>query len=101
MYYGLPVIAGNKDGSVDALCNGELGLLVDPLDTVAIENAIEKILINKNAFIPNRELLMKHFSYEQYKLQLELILDPALQSKIQNTESKKATVAYKVNSYIL
>jgi hypothetical protein len=33
---------------------------------------------------------MKHFSYEQYKLQLELILDPALQSKIQNTESKKA-----------
>lgn len=101
MYYGLPVIAGNKDGSVDALCNGELGLLVDPLDTVAIETAIEKILINKNAFMPNRELLMKHFSYEQYKLQLELILDPALQSKIQNTESKKATVAYKVNSYIL
>ena len=22
MYYGLPVIASNKDGSVDALCNG-------------------------------------------------------------------------------
>ena len=26
MHYGLPVIAGNKDGSVDALCNGRLGI---------------------------------------------------------------------------
>ena len=74
MYYGLPVIAGNKDGSVDALCNGKLGLLVDPLDTIAIENAIEKILINKEAFIPNRELLMANFSYENYKKKLECIL---------------------------
>ena len=30
MCIGLPVIAGNKDGSVDALCNGKLGILVDP-----------------------------------------------------------------------
>ena len=30
MYYGLPVIAGNMDGSVDALLNGELGQLVNP-----------------------------------------------------------------------
>src|SRR6185437_1267256 len=30
MYYGLPVIAGNKDGSTDALLNGELGQLVNP-----------------------------------------------------------------------
>lgn len=74
MYYGLPVIAGNKDGSVDALCNGQLGLLVDPLDTVAIENAVEKILINKNAFLPNRDILIQHFSYEQYKKQIEDIL---------------------------
>ena len=27
---GLPVIAGNRDGSVDALADGEIGLLVDP-----------------------------------------------------------------------
>ena len=27
---GLPVIAGNKDGSVDALLNGKLGKLIDP-----------------------------------------------------------------------
>ena len=30
MFYHKPVIAGNKDGSVDALLNGSLGLLVNP-----------------------------------------------------------------------
>jgi glycosyltransferase involved in cell wall biosynthesis len=30
MYYNKPVIAGNKDGSADALLNGKLGLLVNP-----------------------------------------------------------------------
>ncbi|MCP3978828.1 MAG: glycosyltransferase family 4 protein [bacterium] len=30
MATGCPVIAGNRDGSVDALANGELGRLVDP-----------------------------------------------------------------------
>ena len=30
MACGLPVIAGNQDGSVDALKNGELGMLVNP-----------------------------------------------------------------------
>jgi phosphatidyl-myo-inositol dimannoside synthase len=74
MYYGLPVIAGNLDGSVDALCNGELGLLVNPLDANDIQKAIEKILAHKNAYIPNHELLMKNFSYTTYKNNLENIL---------------------------
>lgn len=93
MYYGLPVIAGNKDGSVDALCNGELGLLVDPLDTAAIENAIEKILLDKKTFIPNRELLMKHFGYEHYKFQFESILGQPVQNVIHMTNSAKATMS--------
>lgn len=74
MYYGLPVIAGNKDGSVDALCNGELGVLVDPMDTEAIQDAIENILVNKKAYIPNRELLLEKFSYDSYKRKLEELL---------------------------
>jgi glycosyltransferase involved in cell wall biosynthesis len=74
MYYGLPVIAGNRDGSVDALCNGSLGILVDPLDTDAIREAIEKIMVNKSEFIPDRTLLLKYFSYDQYKIKLESIL---------------------------
>ena len=74
MYYGVPVIAGNKDGSVDALCDGKLGSLVDPLDVRAIEDAIENILKNKEAYSPNRELLMQQFSYDQYKRKIERII---------------------------
>ena len=50
MFYGKPVIAGNKDGSVDALCNGELGLLVDPGSVTEIATAIKKMLVNPAAF---------------------------------------------------
>jgi glycosyltransferase involved in cell wall biosynthesis len=41
---GCPVVAGNRDGSVDALDNGKLGLLIDPLDVEAIAEAITGIL---------------------------------------------------------
>jgi len=37
---GLPVIAGNKDGSVDALANGELGTLVNPDSAADVAEAI-------------------------------------------------------------
>jgi glycosyltransferase involved in cell wall biosynthesis len=37
---GVPVVAGNADGSVDALGGGALGLLVDPLDETALATAI-------------------------------------------------------------
>lgn len=37
---GLPSIAGNKDGSVDALQEGALGLLVDPQDEQALLDAV-------------------------------------------------------------
>jgi phosphatidyl-myo-inositol dimannoside synthase len=40
MACGLPVIAGNIDGSVDALDNGNLGTLVNPLCTLEIAEAI-------------------------------------------------------------
>lgn len=46
MACGLPVIAGNKDGSVDALMNGELGKLIDPDDKMEILKAMEKILLD-------------------------------------------------------
>jgi phosphatidylinositol alpha-1,6-mannosyltransferase len=37
---GLAVIAGNADGSVDALAEGRIGRLVDPLAVDAIEAAV-------------------------------------------------------------
>jgi phosphatidyl-myo-inositol dimannoside synthase len=74
MYYGLPVIAGNADGSADALQQGRLGQLVDPMDAEAIAEAISRVCANKSAFIPDRKLLLQHFSYETYKENLHSIL---------------------------
>jgi phosphatidyl-myo-inositol dimannoside synthase len=67
MYYGLPVIAGNKDGSADALANGKLGLLVDPDNQQQINDTIEKVILHKDEYKPNKELLNKYFSYDYYK----------------------------------
>ena len=74
MHYGLPVIAGNMDGSVDALINGALGTLVNPLDTNDIEIAIDNILNDKNKYLPNEELLMESFGYDEYKRKLGILL---------------------------
>jgi phosphatidylinositol alpha-1,6-mannosyltransferase len=57
MYFGLPVIAGNKDGSVDALMNGKLGILVDPMNVNEIQLAIEKLLIETEKYIPDLSLI--------------------------------------------
>jgi glycosyltransferase involved in cell wall biosynthesis len=71
MFYGLPVIAGNADGSVDALLNGELGLLVDPQSAAAVKDAIEKVLANPEEFTPNWETLDANFGYDAYKQRIK------------------------------
>lgn len=80
MYYGLPVIGGNKDGSVDALCNGELGTIIDPDNLPGISQAIKKILDDPAAFKPDEKKLRAKFSYEWYKRKLHRslqgLLDP-------------------------
>lgn len=45
---GLPVIAGNRDGSVDALANGELGHLIDPEDGDQLVAAVRSCLATGN-----------------------------------------------------
>jgi phosphatidylinositol alpha-1,6-mannosyltransferase len=42
--HGKPVIAGNVAGAVDAVADGESGLLVDPTDVVAVADAITMLL---------------------------------------------------------
>ena len=41
---GCPVLAGDQDGSVDALAQGELGLLVDPKNISAVAEGIAMLL---------------------------------------------------------
>ncbi len=71
MFYGLPVIAGNKDGSVDALLKGELGILVDPENQDALVSSIATIINDRSKYTPDKLKLMEHFGYDVYKKKLE------------------------------
>jgi glycosyltransferase involved in cell wall biosynthesis len=75
MYYNKPVIAGNKDGSTDALLNGKLGLLVNPSSREEVSAAIESIISDKCKYIPDRQLLMDHFGFEVYKEKWREVLE--------------------------
>jgi phosphatidyl-myo-inositol dimannoside synthase len=44
--HGLPCVAGNVGGSVDAVIDGKTGLLVDPTDHVAVADAIADLLLD-------------------------------------------------------
>jgi len=44
--YGKPVVAGNVGGAVDAVRDGESGILVDPGDPAAVASAITELLLN-------------------------------------------------------
>ena len=74
LYYGKPVIAGNKDGSVDALYNGEFGLLVDPDNQQEIISAVQAMIADKQHYLPHHNLLLQKFSYASYKNNLTSIL---------------------------
>ena len=78
MFYGLPVIAGNKDGSADALCNGELGTIVDPDNIAEITAAIKKVLDAPQQNKPDADKLMYQFNYSWYKRKLHKCLARAL-----------------------
>lgn len=65
-FYGLNVIAGNIDGSRDALLNGQLGFLVNPNESKEISQAILNLnprSIKKN----NLGLVLENFSFQVYK----------------------------------
>lgn len=79
MVCGLPVIAGNADGSVDALKNGELGSLVDPTDKAAITQQLCYFFEHKNLMTDEykhqlQQKTLSYFSFEQYKERLKNIL---------------------------
>jgi glycosyltransferase involved in cell wall biosynthesis len=80
MHYGLPVIAGNADGSVDALDHGSLGTLVDPGNIQHIQQGILKAIEQKGKNIPDRSILNKKFSFQTYKNQWHSLLNKCFTS---------------------
>lgn len=78
---GLPVIAGNRDGSVDAFVQGALGRLVDPEDNRAIQMAIAEALSDSDSRLPERrrnlqQTVQQRFGYATYRGQLAQQLLP-------------------------
>jgi phosphatidylinositol alpha-1,6-mannosyltransferase len=45
--HGTPVVAGNVAGALDAVADGESGLLVDPTDPRAVADAIVRLLLDR------------------------------------------------------
>jgi phosphatidyl-myo-inositol dimannoside synthase len=74
MYYNKPVIAGNKDGSVDALLDGKLGVLINPDNVKEVSKAIQKILLNTKQFLPDGKFLNDYFSYPVYRAHWRAVL---------------------------
>jgi len=67
---GCAVIAGNKDGSADALCNGDLGTLIDPDDVSAIYEAILHQLkhpLTQPQINWQKEKVMHYFGFPNYQ----------------------------------
>jgi phosphatidylinositol alpha-1,6-mannosyltransferase len=70
MACGLPVIAGNVDGSVDALKNGVLGTLINPDNKAEITEAVLRNFVyslDKNEKINLQSQLLKYFGFEEFK----------------------------------
>ena len=70
---GAPVIAGNQDGSVDALLNGKLGILINPDDNDEITKSIvsqlskSKVKVNKS--------VIENFGFDNFNEKLKMVLD--------------------------
>ncbi len=87
MASGLKVIAGNKDGSVDALSNGKLGKLVDPDDLNQIEKALAELLaipFSKKDKIELQKCVLAAFNFQQYKNSIKKIILTGSTSKKPN-----------------
>jgi len=77
---GVPVIAGNKDASKEALLNGELGILVDPDNIDEIAEAIIKVLKGeapKHLYDKNylRQKAIENFGFEFFKNRVKMFLE--------------------------
>jgi glycosyltransferase involved in cell wall biosynthesis len=81
MSCGKPTLAGNKDGSVDALCHGELGALVDPDDVhevgATLVALLQRTYPHKLMYQPEllRQRMCEVYGFEQFKRNLSDLID--------------------------
>ena len=70
LHFGLPVIAGNRDGSADAVDNGRLGILADPYSVESIASAIRTMIHSRDKFQPSPIAIEARFGYAAYRPKL-------------------------------
>ncbi len=69
MAYGVPALAGNVDGSRDALLQGKIGKLVNPDDIHSIVTGIEELLLqplDKDKKIALQQTILQHFGFNTF-----------------------------------
>lgn len=76
---GLPVIAGNKDGSTDPLVDGKMGILVDPENPDQIMKALSDVLDkNIKKDLPDKEYLKSEvenkFGFKKFRENINTVL---------------------------
>lgn len=74
MACGLPVIAGNKDGSTEALQFGELGTLIDPDNAEQLKDALVQVLHEQHEPLQVQQRMLKYFSFERFKERLQSVI---------------------------
>jgi phosphatidylinositol alpha-1,6-mannosyltransferase len=77
MACGLPVIAGNKDGSTEALQFGELGTLIDPDNADELKEALVNVLALEHKPKELQGKMLGYFSFEKFKGRLSKVLEKA------------------------
>ena len=81
---GKPVLAGNKDGSVDAVLNGAIGVLIDPDNVIEIANALIAILSRRDSSGMTsgadalRSRVIEVYGYQRFRETLAGVLRPIL-----------------------
>lgn len=74
MACGLAVIAGNKDGSTEALQFGKLGTLVDPDNVEEVADALVRVLQQETQPAKVQQEMLEYFSFEQFKKRLQQVI---------------------------
>jgi len=77
MAFGLPVICGNADGSIDAIRNKEMGTAIDPDDSLLLEQTIRQKLAYPLTIAERKNIqqqCLKHFNTQDYNNALEKLI---------------------------
>jgi phosphatidylinositol alpha-1,6-mannosyltransferase len=70
---GLAVVAGNADGSVDALADGRIGRLIDPLEVAEVEAAVIEVLEGRHP-APQAAEEARRFAFHRFAAHVDALV---------------------------